>query len=258
MEWLQSSTILEKDIFGFDRDQRDEKVEKPESPIKGFDVELMLELLKRKSIGTFEGNITFPNAIRWGDREGSVMLEVAPNFGFSIKKLGVDKQGNPRWATKKLFQLNRQGYGGYEDSVAQEVFTYLQKTGEGMIEAPKEEYDDLENLAHHIYGKLKRTAKNIFIPEGMKKLHDDAFIIKLGVKGSGLEARHQTRVEQNQTFIGFDRDQGVIRITNYNLLSPVGGGHEFRISPSDFDCYFFPTQGREEIAETIATRMRYY
>jgi hypothetical protein len=254
-KWLEVS-----DIFGFERDKR---AEHPDDflltrPIERFDVEEMMELLARKSLGTMKAEITFPNVIQWGNQPGCVKLEVDPGYRFYVKKLGIDKEGNHRWVTKKMFQLNRNGFGGYEDSVAQEVFEQLESAAKSMIEAPPEDYKDLSNLAERIYTKMKRSAKEIFFPEGIKKLHDDCYVIKFGVRGQGLEARNQQRVEQNQTMITYDRHQGTIRVINYNLLSNTGGPHEFRIPPSDFECYFFPSQDRDEISEVVATRMRYY
>lgn len=248
------------DIFGFEPERP--KDQPPDSlstePIKGFDVEWMMELLSKKSIGAYKPHSNHVNEMRWGSQPGAVKLEVDTGYGFLIQKLVTDKQGNPRWITKKKFQLNRNGYGGMEDLVAQEVFEVLKNTAEGGIDAPLEEYKDLDRLVHHIYGKVKRTAKDIFIPEGVKKVHDDAYIIALGVRGHGLEARNQQRVEQNQTMISYDKEQGTIRVTNYNVLSPVGGPHQFRLNQSDLDLYFLPSQSRDEIADTLGVYFKYY
>ena len=252
-DWIKAKIVIENDIFGFEHDKDEESPNDSflSNPINQFDVELMMDFLSEKTIAGHKGFSLFPNVIQWGNQPGSVKLEVDTGYRFNIKKLGVDKQGNPRWVTKKMFQLNRQGYGGYEDAVSEEIF-------EQLIESTPEDYKDLDNLVQNIYSKIKKTAKNIFIPEGVRKLHDDAYIIKLGVKGSGLEARNQQRVEQNQTLVSYDRQQGTIRITNYNLLSPTGKGHEFKINQNDFDCYFFPSQSRDEISEVVAVRMKYY
>lgn len=250
------------DIFGFERKEEPapEQDQILSEPIHQFDVELMMDLLSQKTLGALESSRPFPNVMQWGNQPGAIKLEVDTGYRFSIKKLGIDKLGNPRWVNKKMFQLNRNGYGGYEDSVAQEVFETLGDTyiSQAHIESPVEEYRDLEPLVRNIYDKIKRTSKCIFFPEGIKKLHDDAYIIKLGVRGQGLEARNQHRIEQNQTLISYDREQGTIRVTNYNLLSPTGGGHEFKISPNDLDVYFFPSQDRDEISEVVAVRMKYY
>lgn len=261
MDRLTFKTFFEaKDIFGFKKEIEPQNApnELLNKPIKQFDIELMMDLLSRKTIGVSEAYMPFLHEIRWGSQPGAVKLEVDTGYTFYIKKLAVDKLGSPRWVTKKVFQLNRQGYGGTEDLVAQEIFDHIQRYSEGNIEAPVEDYKDLDNLVHHIYNKLKRTSKVIFIPEGIRKVHDDAYIIKFGVRGQGVEAPNHTRVEQNQTMVTYDREAGTIRVTNYNLESPVGRDHSWKIGANDLDLYFFPTQNHDEISETIAVHMKYY
>lgn len=252
--------VESKNIFGFEEEKPKEKPLDSFSmnPIKRFDVELMLDYLSNKKIGAFTPHTYFNNEMYWGHQPGAIKLEVDTGYTFYIKKLGTDKQGNPRWITKRAFQLNRNGYGGSEDMVAQEIYEQIAKYTEGGIEAPPEEYKDLNVLVNHIYNKLKRTSKEIFFPEGVKKLNDNAYIIAFGVRGQGLEARSQQRVEQNQTLVAYDQEQGTIRITNYNLQSPTGRGHEFKINQNDLDLYFFPSQDKDEISETIAVHMKYY
>ncbi len=249
------------DIFGFEpkpAPQTSEDDDRLSKPIRQFDVELMMDLLSKKRIGLFEPFMPFLHEIRWGHQPGAIKLEIDTGYTFYIKKLGTDKQGSPRWATKRVFQLNRQGFGGLEDTVAQEIYEQIAKYAASNIESPVEDYKDLEGLVDHIYSKVRRTSKQIFIPEGIRKLHDDAYIIKFGVRGSGVEARNHQRVEQNQTLITYDRQAGTIRVTNYNLESPVGGGHSWDIGTNDLDLYFFPTQDRDEISETVAVHMKYY
>jgi hypothetical protein len=248
------------DIFGFESKKSEPNPESAflSKPVKQFNVELMMDFLSQKNLGAFGPSMPFLHEIRWGNQPGSMKLEVDTGYTFYLKKLGIDKQGNPRWVTKRMFQLNRQGYGGTEDAVAQEVFEQIQKYSTSNIESPVEEYKDLENLVDNIYKKVIRTSKPIFMPEGIRKLHDDAYILKFGVRGSGLEASSQTRVEQNQTLISYDREAGTIRVTNYNIKSPVGRRHAWKIYPNDLDLYFFPTQDRDEISETVAVHMKYY
>lgn len=248
------------DIFGFDHDRaKDEPDDNMLSrPIRQFDLEVMMEILARKDINGTEPYMPFMNEIRWGNHPGAIKLEVDTGYTFYIKKLATDRQGNPRWVAKRVFQLNRQGYGGLEDAVAHEVYEHLKNYSDSMIEAPVEEYKDLENLVQHIYNKVKRTSKNIFIPEGIKKISEHVYIIKLGVRGHGVQEMDQMRTEQNQTMVSYDPAQGTIRITNYNLSSPVGGPHDWQIGVNDFDLYFFPTQDRDEISETVSVHLKYY
>ena len=252
--------IENTDIFGFDKDNYREEPDDNmlSKPINKFDIELMMELLSNKSINEVFAYCPFVNEIRWGNQPGSVKLEIDTGLTFHIKKLVTDLQGNPRWITKRMLQLNRQGYGGLEDAVSQEIYEHLKNYSEGIIEAPKNDYDGLESLVQHLFNKTKRTCKEIFLPEGIKKLNDDAFIIKYGVRGQGVQAPDQRRVEQNQTLIAYDREQGVIRITNYNVTSSVGGRHDWSLGENDLDLYFMPTQDREEISECLAVHLKYY
>ena len=254
------------DIFGFDaereRDQPDDNM--LSKPINQFDLELMMEFLGKKPVGNLEVSKPFVSEIIWGKQPngymlpGSVKLEVDTGYTFYIKKMGIDKTGQPRWATKRMFQLNRQGYGGLEDAVAQEIYEHIIKIHESGMDGPTEGYEDLENLVTHIYNKLKRTAKHIFIPMGIKKMHENAYLICFEVRGHGVEAQDQKRVEQNQTAVVYDEDQGTIRIFNYNIESPVGGPHKWELMENDIDLYFFPTQDRDEISECLAVHMKYY
>lgn len=263
MEKLSFKHFFEAtDIFGFAPKNQSDSVEKADpfftNPIKQFNVELMMDLLSQKSLGAYEPNKPFLHEICWGNQPGAIKLEIDTGYTFFIKQLGIDRQGSPRWVTKKMFQLNRQGYGGTEDIVAQEIFEQLEKCISANIESPKNDYQDLQNLVDHIYKKAIRNSKSIFIPEGIRKLSDDAYIIKFGVRGHGLEAKGHQRVEQNQTLISYDRDAGTLRVTNYNIESPVGKRHSWKLKPNDLDLYFFPTQDRDEISETIAVHMKYY
>lgn len=249
------------DIFGFEPDRvattsgEDNLLSKP---IRQFNIELMMDLLSKKQLGVFEAYTPFLNEIRWGNQPGAIKLEIDTGYTFYIKKLGIDRQGNPRWLTKKMFQLNRQGYGGTEDIVAQEVFEHLERFSTENIESPNGNFKNLENLVSRIYTKIKQTGKVIFFPEGVRKLSDDAYIIKFGVRGQGLESPGQTRVEQNQTMVTYDREAGTIRVTNYNIKSPVGKRHSWKIYPNDLDLYFFPSQDFDEISEAISVHMKYY
>jgi hypothetical protein len=58
--------------------------------------------------------------------------------------------------------------------------------------------------------------------------------------------------------VTYDREAGTIRVTNYNIKSPVGKRHSWKIYPNDLDLYFFPSQDRDEISETVAVHMKYY
>ena len=254
-KWFEST-----DIFGFDKKQDEMEKNDPflVKPISQFNTELMMDLLMHKSVGTLQPISGFNDEIQWGTQPGAVKVECDTGFTFFIKRLNMDKQGTPRWVTKRAFQLNRNGYGGYEDSVAQEVHEHVSEVFKQNLDAPVENFDELQSLTIHLYGKMKRACKNIFIPEGIRKLSDHAFIIQFGVRGQGVEARDHTRIEANQTLVSYDKDHGTIRVTNYNIKSPTGGEHTWTIMPSDLDLMFFPSQNRDEVSEAVAVHMKYY
>lgn len=248
------------DIFGFDSNRSGEEPDDNmlAKPISMFNLELMADILTKKSIGSLKPYVKFVNEISWGSQPGAVKLYIDPGNTFYIKKLGKDKIGNERWVTKKMFQLNRQGYGGLEDVVAEEIHNELLKAYEGPLDSPINDYNDLENLTQQIYNKARKVMKHIFIPEGIRKVNDNAYIIKMGVRGHGLEGISQSRVEQNQTLVSYDPECGTIRINNYNIESPVGGPHTWTLNPVDLDLYCFPSQGRDEISELVAVHYKYY
>jgi len=258
---MKFKTFAEQDIFGFEIKHVDQEADDMlQKPIHQFDLELMMDFLSRKRIGVHEAHSPFMNEIKWGISPGAVKLEVDTGYTFYVKKLGIDKEGAPRWVTKKMLQLNRQGHGGLEDIVAQEIHEQLDKISQGAIDGPQEGYspDELQSLVIHLERKIKRVMKDVFLPCGIKKLHEYAYIISLDVRGQGVEAPDQRRIEQNQTAVTYDPGQGTIRIFNYNIESPTGGPHQWGLMENDLDLYFFPSQSRDEIAECLMVHFKYY
>jgi hypothetical protein len=255
--WVETT-----DIFGFDAKRAGDEITTDDMlgrPINKFDIELMFEIISRKRIGLNESYSRFVSEVIWGHGEGAVKLECDPGLTFYIRKMGHDRVGNPIWATKRMFQLNRLGFGGLEDAVSQELYEYVAKVYESEPVNPTEYNErDLENLVIHISNKLKRTARDIFVYEGIRRVDPFNYLIKMGLRGHGVEAPDHQRIEENLTQVSYDVETGVIRITNYNVASPVGGPHSWHIHPSDQNLYFFPNQDREEISECLAVHFKYY
>lgn len=255
-EWLYQEIA----DFGFDKPKEDEGPtdEREGKPLRAFDTELMMRFLSRHKIGVVEAVVPFMNEIQWGNRCGAVKLEVNNRMQFLFHKLGRDLEGNPRWVTKKTFQLNRRGYGGFEESVAEEVYKYIQKIAQGGLEGPDQNFDKLPQISEYIAAKLKQSAKSIFIYEGIKKVNDQNYQIIFGVRGQGVQAPGQKRVEQNVTDLSYDEQCGTIRIRNYNIESPVGRAHSWSVMPAHLDLYFFPSQHQSEMAEPLSVHLKYY
>lgn len=262
MKTLRFKTWLEAvDIFGFEAQPRKEESDDSilSKPISSFNTELMMEILSHKKIGLHSPNMPFVSEIQWGTEPGSaVKLEIDTGYTFHLKKLAVDLLGQKRWITKKLFQLNRHGYGGHEDSVAGEIYEHLTNAMKSSMDSPKQEYNDLENLTVHLTGRIRRVVKDLFLYQGIKKVDENNYLIMFEMRGHGVEAPDHTRVEKNLTQVTYDKESGTIRVQNYNVESPVGKGHSWSLGLQDIDLYFLPSQTREEISEAVAVHFKYY
>lgn len=250
-----------KDIFGFERDRHPQKDPKnpDDGPLNSFNIERMINLLADHSIGELEPKIKYVNEVHWGEGDGAIRIIAHTDLHVEIARMGVTNTGDPTWATKKLFLINRTGFGGYEESVAEQLLDQIKYVHEGEHDSPKKISEkEMARLVSRLASKMRVTARDIFIFEGIRRVNDFDYIIRFSVRGQGIEAPDQRRVEENQTRFFYMPEQGIYRLINYNIESPVGGAHEWTIMPNDTDVKFFPTQSHDEIAEVIATTMRWY
>jgi len=159
------------DIFGFDSIPVSDVEYQPidNLPLRFFNLEYLMEILKSKRINSYDANDKFINEIQWGNRLGSVKLEVDTGFTFFIKKLAFDLEGNPRWIGKKVLQLNRKGLGGYEESVAAEILGALKGCIKEQVESPIKDYDKLERLVEKMGTTMRRVAQEKFLFKKIKK-----------------------------------------------------------------------------------------
>lgn len=247
-----------KDIFGFEKPQRLEKKNKDdEKPINQFNVEKLMDYLSLHEIGAKGPQVRFSNEMHWGNGHGALRIWLGTGLNIMIERQGIDLNGTPRWVTKRVYQIDPSGYGGYEDAIAEELLEQLEKIDETELDSPSRKYDDLEGLVASMASSFRRTARDIFIFEGIRKIDGNNYIIRLGVRGHGIESPDQQRVEENQTHVSYDKESGTIRVLNYNVESPLRQ-HEWAIMPTDTDLVFFPTQTRDEIVETLANTMHWY
>jgi hypothetical protein len=248
-----------KNIFGFEDFQDDiPETSADTDPIKGFNVEQMMSYLQHKDVGVYSPSSGFINEIQWGNRFGAVKVEVSPSMTFSVKRLGFDLKGEQLWVTKKLLQLDREGVGGSEDTVADEIHDVVLKTMDSPPGSPQRQCEHLQQLTLRIADRMRQASQRKFIFEGVKRLNKMAYIIVFEVGLHGVEARDHLRIEQLQTCVGFDPEAGMIRIVMQKVASPVGGPHSWKTMPADMDLLFFPTQDGDEIAEAVATKFRHF
>jgi hypothetical protein len=248
-----------EELFGFKRPEDDlSHDEMDNKPLKAFDTELMMRYLSRYRVGMTEATVPFMNEIRWGEGYGAVRLEVTPRMLFLIQREGRDLEGTPRWITKRVFQLNRRGYGSFEPAVAVEVYDYISEVANNGLEGPFPNWDGLMGLTEYMATKLRRCAQPKFLFRGIKRVSNENYQIIFECGAQGVELPHHRRVEQNVTDLSYDEVCGTVRCRNYNVSSKVGGERSWNLDPCYLDCWFFPSQDRSEIADPFLVLMKYY
>jgi hypothetical protein len=248
-----------KDIFGFESDVIiPAKKVNEERPVNTLDIDLITEILSRYNLGELQPFSKFVNEVQWGHTTGAIRLLINQKLKFMVERLGVDLAGNERWYCKKIFQVDRRGEGGKEEIIAQELYDFLKEVHSNKIDSPKSGYKEFEDLVAKISEDVKKVAAPIFIFEGVRKVSDYNYIIRMSLRGQGVEAPQHKRVEENQTQVVYDDEAGIIRLSNYNVVSEVGREHKWSIDPMDHVWYFMPTQNEKEISETIANVMYWY
>lgn len=255
-KWL----ITEKrDIFGFEKDhQISKKNVRDELPIKQFNIEVLMNYLSKFDVNDKQPDVKFINELHWGSGPGALRCWFGTGLNVIIERQSTDLQGQPRWFCHRVYQIDQTGYGGNEESVGQEILEVVKEIDKKPMETPRHYYEEMENLVVAMTNKMKRAARDIFIYEGIRKLDSNQYIIRFSLRGGGVETLSQKRVLENQTYVTFSPDTGMIRVFNFNLESPVGVAAKWEIKENDTDWFFAPNQSRDEIAETISNVMHWY
>lgn len=234
---------------------------KYDQPIDLFNIESLSERLAKRKVGLREGYQKFVNEVIFGEGQGSLKINIHPDNHVAIHRLGKDLNGEDVWFTKRVFLIDRSGFGGKEEIIADELYDELNYINEeGVIEMGERNLDakKFRLMVQKMATTMEHSAMPIFFLENIKKINDHNYIIQFGLTGQGVEAQDQRRVEANHTQVIFDKNRGLIRVTNMNIESDIGGPHSWEIMPSDSEYYFSPTQSPDEIIATMETTMRYY
>jgi hypothetical protein len=248
-----------RDIFGFSKDF-DPVLYDPrkDEPMRPYNIEETMQYLATNDLDTKSARMKFMNEVRWGDGPGSIRVGMNTRLSVIIERQSRDLLGDPRWFTVRMFQVDRTGYGGNEVRVANEILDQVKWLDKQPLPSASESYDDFENLVVAMGGAIRRTARPCFIYEGIRKVNDTNYIIRLGLRGHGVEAPHQRRVFENHTHVIFSKETGTIRVFNHNIESPVGGSQSWGLMEADTDWNFAPNQARDEIIEAVANTMHWY
>lgn len=246
-------------MFGFQKkaDPSSEQKE-PENPIDQFNIEALHDFLVERSLGQIRPRSRYVNEVVWGEQPGAIRYWIGPTYFTAVERLGTDLEGNRLWYTKKAFQINRGGYGGYERIVAQEMFEQLEEVYHENPDSPSSEYKDLKRLVMVMADKLRKSCRPIFMLNKIVEHSENRYLICFNVRGQGVEAPGHQRVEQLTVDMNYYPKAGYLRGLVYSIESPTGGAHEWAVTASQIDLNFMPSQSQDEIIEPIAMSLRYY
>jgi len=247
-----------RDVFGFEKELYAEPKDNNDAlPIKRLRLGHLTDDLLRYKLGTKTPQSPFVGHVEWGRGPGAIKVWIGTGLNVMFERLAIDLQGQNRWACKRVYQIPQEGYGGHEDAIAQEIMEVAAEIDKAPPESPNADYNDLESLVVAMSNRLKRVARDIFVFEGTRKVDDNQYIIRFSVRGHGVEAPDQQRVEEHQVRLVFYKDTGVIEVVDYNIESPIGA-HTWEIMSKDTGWSYYPSQPPEEIIETIANTMAWY
>lgn len=247
-----------KDIFGFEKEtDPNYDISIKDDPIIGTNIEEITENLSKYDIDNKKGKIIASNEVVWGEGAGSLKVVIKPLLYVEIKQLNQDLKGTDVWITKKLFVLNREGAGSKEEEIIHTLLEELEDVSKKPLQKITKNRIDIKRLSEKVYYNIQKVCRSYFYFEGIKEVDENNFIVRFGVGGQGVLARDHNRVIENQTLVNFDENTGLIRITNYNIITKTTG-HYWNIRPMDSNFYFLPNQSEEEIMSAIRMTMKWY
>jgi len=257
-KWFTENQIYAlKDIFGFEKELFPTQKRQIDRPIDSFDIEELIESLSRYPVGQLLPEVKFMNEVHWGRGTGAIRVWTGTKGGLMIERLGYDLKGEPRWITKRRYQINQSGVGSFEETITQEVLDEVKKIHESPLDSPKEGYNTLDHLVSRMANTLKRSANEVLIFEGIRRLNENEYIIRFGLRGHGVQAPQQKRVEENHTHVVYYPKSGYITVKNYNIESTLGQ-HTWKVVPNHINWCFFPTQNEDEIIKSVANNLHWY
>ncbi len=260
------------EIFGYEKEKVAELLKNPGSnngqnndqvddnfpfPMLRFNTEEMTDMLAKHPLGVKQPFKKFFDQVQWGVGPGSVRLRFGTNLFFIIERQATDLRGKLTWIAKRVFNINREHFAEKEHAVSEELMEELQIVDESPLDSPKQSYDDFERLISAVSRRTAIVVNEPLFHEGVKRLHDNNFLIYFGCRGMGVQAPDQRRIEEVLIDLSFNTNTGVIRMIETNVESPLGQ-HKWELMPSDFELKFMPTQQRDDIVRSIATIMKFF
>lgn len=197
--------------------------------------------------------------IIWNDNNHFMETNINP-FGslrITTRKYIKDLNGIETPICKDVFDIDEE-HNGKEEDVAEVIYERIKKIREQNYDFPEKEYKSLERLSTSLYKAcLGEYPSYIMFPVGLKKIDENYYKIFFEFKGAGNGTPGNSRAEQFNIDVAFDKEKGLIKCWGYNIDSPIKQ-HEFIPQPSEWYEYFSPREPREKIIKCIIKTLMTY
>jgi hypothetical protein len=256
--------FLEMADYGFNHDRATGRVSSgmpdgcPLTPAKAE--EIMEELKRLPPIGSVKARRTWNDVMEWGNDVGAVKVDISPLGSYKIitRRKIHDLKGEERWLCKNVIPLNDQPFAQQSETViAHHLYETVEKISHDQIERAEDSCPIFERLCSGLAAKTRQRHPQIMLYRGIKRISEYHQKIYFEYRGAGNEAPNQRRVEQFDIDIHFDPKMGLIRCWACEITSSKGQ-HEWKVTPSEWDEYFSPTQEKGEIIDAIKTLLNTY
>lgn len=230
-------------------------------PVVGFNTERMIDLLSRREIGFKKGFSRFTNECQWGENPGAVRVIVTPKVNLKIQRLHADREGTPVWLMKRYFFIDDGNFAGREDVVAAEVFDEVSEVNDAQMENVAD--FDMRELAQSMGDRLNGVDSSVILSGNtIKQTGQDEwtllYYLRGGGVGSGAGASASRGIMEVVVNLSKNKNTGLIKAMVSVVNNTDESGNAWTLSPCDFEEYFLPTQGKNEIIDAVATALKTY
>jgi len=275
MKSFKQWVILERgDIFGFDKPRKVDVLSgnkyqhglgtpgpnQGEFPIKAVDSQVIMAELARHNIGEKKARWVDTEGVLWGNGEvGTIQAEISPwgSYKVTVRKKIIDLEGTVCWICKRIYPIIETENDRNEESMAHQLIDELAKMDGELVEMPKGDYKNFENMILSLASKIKRFAPDIFIFDGIKQISENNYLIHMSLRAGGIEAPDSNRVVQFNIDLNYNPRTGLIRCFGNDVTTPTSG-HAWRLQPSEWDEVFCATQPQREIEDAILAALSTY
>ncbi len=255
-EWMA------RDVFGFDLEPvGGVRKDTNDDPLAYINIETVVTDLRHPVNAKLPVvNPVSMNEMQWGNDFGAMKVTFSPLGGLTatVSRLTPDLEGHHRWVTKKVIPLS-QHYNsrGIDRSLSEDILEIVTKIDRTPPETPNGGFEDMDRFAIKLAIEIRRRKPEIFHYEGVKKTDDLRHLIYMSVRGHGVQARDQRRIEQYVIDCNYEPKLGVIKVTGYGVQSTLGQ-HKWEIACPDFRHVFVPDQDADEVAENVLAALSKY